>query len=645
MPQILRILMVEDNPLDAELALRELRQEGFEPHWRRVDTESDFLAALHPNLDIILSDFKMPQFDGLQALRLLVDRGHETPFIIVSGTIGEDIAVEAIKLGATDYLLKDRLARLGPAVKRALDQHRVRLAQKQVVGALRESEDRFRQLAENIKEVIWMSNPTTNQILYVNPAYEIIWGRSRDALYRSAQVWLDFIHPEDQARIRGAALLRQGAGEYNETYRIVRPDGTIRWIRDRAYPVRDGLGKIYRIVGVAEDFTDQKMMEEKFLQAQRMEAIGTLAGGIAHDFNNILAGIVGFNSLARQAAAGNAELLDYLDEISRASNRATDLVKQILAFSRTDNQALVPVQLRHIIAEAVQLLRATIPSTIKFEINLASNMPAVQGNATQLHQVIMNLGTNAAHAMRDQAGQLGIRLEACDLTEGDLREFPGITAGPCVRILVSDTGCGMDAATQKRVFEPFFTTKAPGEGTGLGLSVVHGIIRSHRGAIKVSSSPGLGTTFEICLPAVSALPTRRSIDPGLLQHGQGERILFVDDEVPLVRLGERMLRQLGYVVESENLVQAAWARVQRDPQAFDLVITDQTMPGMTGLELAKRIHELRPDLPVLLASGYSQVIAEEKIRAAGVREVLAKPYAVAMLAAAVSRHLEQSTAR
>ena len=634
----LRILFVEDSPSDTELALRELRRSGFVPEWSRVETEATFLAALHPGLDIVLSDFKMPQFDGLQALRLLLDRGLEIPFIIVSGTIGEETAVEAIKLGATDYLLKDRLARLGPAVKRALDQARARSERKQAEEALRETEDRFRQLVENINEVIWMTNPARTQFLYINPAYETIWGRSRHTLYKSAQHWLECIHPDDQARIRSAAIIKQSLGDYNETYRIVRPDGSIRWIRDKAYPVRNEKGEVYRIVGVSEDFTDKKQLEEKFLQTQRMEAIGTLAGGIAHDFNNILSGIVGYNSLARQAATGNAELLDYLDEIGRAGSRAADLVRQILAFSRTDNQALVPLQLRHIIAEAVQLLRAAIPSTIEFQVNLSSNMPAVLGNATQLHQVVMNLGTNASHAMGDHPGQLGFSLEACMVDESLARLLLDISPGPFVRLSVSDTGCGIDAATQLRVFEPFFTTKAPGEGTGLGLSVVHGIVRNHQGAIRLISEVGRGTTFEIYLPAIAATPLPAHDESGVIPRGHGERILFVDDEIPIVRLGENMLRQFGYVVEGENQVLQALARLEAHPSYFQLVITDQTMPGLSGLEFAERIHALRADLPVVLASGYSVALLPQRIQSAGIREVLAKPYSIATLAAAAQRH-------
>ncbi len=641
MLQPLRILFVEDNPQDTELALRELRRAGYLPEWSRVETEDTYLAALHPGWDIILSDFRMPQFDGLQALHLLLKKGLDIPFIIVSGTIGEETAVEAIKQGATDYLLKDRLARLGPAVKQAMAQNRVRLERKRAEDALQENENRFRQLVENINEVMWMTNPARSKFLYVSPAFVQIWGRSCEELVHTPEVWHESIHPEDRARIRGAAMVKTITGDYNEAYRIVRPDGTVRWIRDKAYPVKDESGQVHRIVGVAEDITDRKQLEEKFLLAQRMEAIGTLAGGIAHDFNNILSGIVGFNSLARQAAANNPELLEYLDEIARAGSRAADLVRQILAFSRVGDEVMVPVQLRHIIAEAVQLLRAAIPTSINFEVNLGSNLPAVQGNATQLHQIVMNLGTNAWHAMREKPGLLSISLDACTVNEPMARSLPGIGPGQFVRIAVSDTGCGMDATIQERVFEPFFTTKAPGEGTGLGLAVVHGIVRSHQGTIRLASETGKGTTFEIYLPAIAATPSPVSADPGLIPRGNGEHILFVDDELPIVRLGERMLQQIGYVAVGESRVSEALARLEREPQAYRLVITDQTMPGLTGLEFAAKIQALRADLPVVLASGYSVALTPERIQAAGVCEVMAKPYTIMTLAETIQRHLPQ----
>ena len=382
-------------------------------------------------------------------------------------------------------------------------------------------------------------------------------------------------------------------------------------------------------------------LEGQLRQSQKMEAIGTLARGIAHDFNNILAGIYGFTSLAQTAAKGNRELQEYLHEISRAGNRAAGLVRQILAFSRAQggDQTHAPVQLGGVVLEVVKLLRAARPSTIELTTELAPDLPAVLGNESQLHQVLMNLGTNALQAMADRGGRLSIRLDLVDVDEALVQALPDLQPGSCLRLTVSDTGHGIDAAIQQRVFEPFFTTKGPGEGSGLGLSVVYGIVRHHHGGIRLTSEVGRGTTFEIFLPAAAAQPPPEPAAVATAPGGHGERILFVDDEESIARVVKLALSQLGYLVESETAVMAALARLEREPQGFDLVVSDQTMPGVTGLEFSERVRQVRPDLPVVLASGYSAALTAESIQAAGVREVLAKPYSMEDLARAIRRHL------
>jgi CheY-like chemotaxis protein len=300
-----------------------------------------------------------------------------------------------------------------------------------------------------------------------------------------------------------------------------------------------------------------------------------------------------------------------------------------------------PVQLDEVVTEAVKLLRATTPALVEFEVRLAPALPPVLGNASQLHQVLMNLGTNAVQAMEGGAGRLLIRLDALTTEEAAAAAPAGLPAGPGVRLTVTDTGRGMDPATQERVFEPFFTTKAPGEGTGLGLSVVHGIVRGHRGAIRLASELGRGSTFEIFLPATAAPPQPEDEPPAVevLPLGHGERVLFVDDEQQIASVGKMILDQLGYVTESESEVLRALARVEADPAAYQLVVSDQTMPEMTGLEFARRIHALRPDLPVVLTSGHSVDLTPERVNEVGVREVLAKPYTTEQLARAIARNL------
>jgi PAS domain S-box-containing protein len=514
---------------------------------------------------------------------------------------------------------------------------------KRVELDLKESEERFRQIADNIREVFWILDIRARRVIYVSPAYELIWGRGVNALYQNPRNWLEAVHTDDQARVAQAMENVVISGRYRETYRVVRPNGSIRWILDQAYPVMGTDGNISRLVGTAEDITESRELEQQLRQSQKLEAVGTLAGGIAHDFNNILASVIGFTQLARQAAPDNRELREYLDHIAGGSQRAAELVKQILTFSRTSSPDLSVLNLDNLVREASKLLRAAIPTSIKIDVEISSDLPPVLANATQLHQVIMNLGTNAWHAMRDQPGRLAISVDTCALDDTQAHLTGATTGGKYVRLTVKDSGRGMDAETQKRLFEPFFTTKAAGEGTGLGLSVVHGIVRAHQGIIRVTSAINQGSTFEICLPAQTkllAVVDSSQSKPVLL--GNGEHILFVDDEPALAQLGARMLIRLGYKVTAFTQVLQALARIEHEPNEFQLVITDQSMPGLTGSEFAARIHKIRPDLPVILASGYAAALTPAHLKTVGIRKLLNKPYSEAELMTAIQSHLQSS---
>lgn len=455
--------------------------------------------------------------------------------------------------------------------------------------------------------------------------------------------FMNLMYPDPEYRERMLQEWSKRGDDYRDwEWDIVCKDGrkrTIAWSNvSKKLPIPG-----WSTWGIGVDVSNRLQLEATLRQSQKLEAVGTLAGGIAHDFNNILAGIYGYLNLARTAAGDNIEVLAHLDEIGRAGHRAAELVKQILSFSRAGDLALAPLQLNEVVTEAVNLLRATLPSTIEIHTGLPEDLPPVMANAVQIHQVVMNLGTNAAHAMRDRPGQLRIALDRCVVDEAMTRTMPDLAPGLCIRLIVSDTGTGMDADLQTRIFEPFFSTKGPGGGSGLGLSVVHGIVRNHRGAIRLTSRTGQGTTFEIFLPASASTPQRAKQETGQVVRGQGECILLVDDEVTLLKAVEFTLQNLGYTTVSENRPEEALARVATNPQAFQLVITDQTMPHMTGLELAARIRDLRPDLPVLIASGYSTALTTERMAAAGVREMIEKPFTMASLAALIRRHLPPAT--
>ena len=413
-------------------------------------------------------------------------------------------------------------------------------------------------------------------------------------------------------------------------------DGTIL---DRySAPVRDKDGKHYGRIWSFRDITQRRKLEQQFNQAQKMESIGQLAGGIAHDFNNILSAIVGNLYLAKLAAAEQPEILANLENISAASQRATDLVKQILTFSRQTKPEREPLKLNHVVLEVLKLLRASLPASIRMQIELAET-PTVLANATAVHQVIMNLGTNAWHAMRDQPGTLKVEMNVLELDEDFAKTRPDLHPGSYVQLSVSDTGCGMDCHTLEHVFEPFFTTKGVGEGTGLGLAVVHGIMKSHDGGVSVYSQPGKGTRFNLYFPVMATEVMVREIEAAPIPRGHGEHILFVDDEEALVKVGKKMLEHLGYVVTAKSSSLEAITLVRDLPEAFDLVITDLTMPGLDGVAFGRRLLQIQPRLPIILTTGYSGRMTAEKVRKLGFRELLSKPCTARVLAETVQRVL------
>jgi PAS domain S-box-containing protein len=509
--------------------------------------------------------------------------------------------------------------------------------------SLRESEEKFRQIAETINEVFWITDATMHQMIYVSPAYERIWGRTCQSLYEAPRSWLEAIHAKDRERVMGAARTSVAKGEYDETYRIQRPDGSVRWIHDHAVPLRNAAGEIQRFIGIAGDCTENRKLEDAFRQAQKMESIGLLAGGIAHDFNNILAGIAGNLYLAKMDAVEQPAILDSLENIAAASQRAADLVKQILTFSRQVKPEREPVKLNHVVLEALKLLRASVPSTIRIQTELAE-VPTVLANATAIHQVLMNLGTNAWHALRNQTGLLKIEMKALDVDEDFAKTRPDLHAGNYVQLSVSDSGCGMDSATLGHIFEPFFTTKAVGEGTGLGLAVVHGIMKAHDGGIFVYSEPGVGTTFRLFFPVIEIEGEPGKLEAASIPHGCGEHILFVDDEAMLASVGKKILERLGYVVTAHTNPLEAIAAVRDRAEPFDLVITDFTMPGMDGARLGAQLLQMQPHLRIIITSGYSGVMTAAKVSELGFRELLGKPSTAQTLGETVHRVLQSAAA-
>ena len=431
---------------------------------------------------------------------------------------------------------------------------------------------------------------------------------------------------------------------------VRRPDakGRAHWVSISGEPVFDLHGTFRGYRGVGRDTTKTKMAEEareklemQLRQAQKMEALGTLAGGIAHDFNNILAAILGNAMLAREDLGASHPAAESLVEIDKAARRARDLVQQILAFSRQQSAEHAVVNLREVVEECGKLLRASLPAAVELSVTLAPDSPNVLGDRTQIHQVLMNLGTNAWHALDGRVGCIEATLNALNVTTGLSGDAPGagLAPGRYAHLSVSDTGRGMDAPTLSRIFDPFFTTKPVGEGTGLGLAVVDGIVKSHGGAISVCSEPGIGTVFHLYFPAVDAGVEPAPVAAREQPRGDGQRILYLDDEEVLVIFAGRQLERLGYVVAGFTEAGDAFEAFKAAPDGFDLLVTDLNMPRASGLQVAKAFLELRPDLPVVLASGYLTDDLRAQAHSLGIREVIYKPNTVEHLAAAIHRLL------
>jgi PAS domain S-box-containing protein len=508
--------------------------------------------------------------------------------------------------------------------------------------ALIDSHARFVTVLDSIDADIHVSDLTTHEILFANKHVRESIGR--DLIGK--RCWEVFHLAEGPcAHCTSASLVDgdskpTGASVWEEKSPV-----TGRWYLNFARAIRWVDGRLVRIQ-IATDLTRFKELEAEgrriqgqLQQAQKMEAIGTLAGGIAHDFNNILSAVMGYTEIAMLELGEEAPVYRRLDEVLKAAARARDLIRQILTFSRQTDQQFQSVRLGLLVKEAMTLMRASLPSTIGIQLQLDSQS-AICAEPTQIHQVILNLCANAAHAMREKGGTLTLGLEDVDPDEGFYAEHPGLQKGRYLKLSVADTGHGMDPPLLARVFEPFFTTKERGEGTGMGLSVVLGIVKAHRGAITVDSRVGEGTHFAIYLPAaegdelqdlcrvIADLPTG------------SERILLVDDETTLVDLSRQMLERLGYQVTAFSSSTEALAWFEANPNGSDLVITDMTMPRMSGDELARRILAVRPDIPVILCTGYSESISKEKAQALGIREFVYKPMVISELAHTLRKALE-----
>ncbi|GAB4263332.1 MAG: hypothetical protein Kow0092_14150 [Deferrisomatales bacterium] len=480
---------------------------------------------------------------------------------------------------------------------------------------------------------------TAGRIEYVNPAFERTTGYARaEALGRRTNLVKSGVHDPSFYRELWQTI---GSGRvWTGRFTNRRKDGALYEEECTISPVRDEQGRIVHYVAVKRDVTTELRLEQQLNQAQKLKALGTLAGGIAHDFNNILVPILGYAEMAQDELAADGPVRLMLDQVIAGAERARDLVRQILSFSRPADPEQKIVRLTPIVSEVLQLMRATLPATIEIRQEFRAGRDVVRASPTQLHQILVNLCTNAWHAMEDDRGVLTVQLEELDGDDGVARRHPQLAPGPWVRLTVADTGCGMPPEVLDRIFEPFFTTREVGEGTGLGLAAAHGIVDSIGGCIEVESTPGAGTSFAIYLPLTSEEEEEERLGPRAGRPTGTERLLLVDDEETIVELGQQALENLGYSVDTATSGAEALERFAADPDGYDLVITDQTMPGMTGMALAQELLRIRADLPIILCTGYSPAATPEKVRAIGIRELVGKPTTVTELSEAVRRALD-----
>jgi PAS domain S-box-containing protein len=505
--------------------------------------------------------------------------------------------------------------------------------------ALQESQARFSELAENVTEVFWVSEPDRRRLLYVSPAYERIWGRTCNSVYADPLSWKTAIHPNDRKHVDEAVSDWTQTGNSEQSYRILRPDGSERWILDRAFPVRDASGKIIRIVGVAQDVTESRKLESQFRHAQKMEAIGQLAGGVAHDFNNILSVITIHTDLLTAKLPKGDPTRESLVDIQRAADRAAALTRQLLAFSRRQVVEPKVIELNSAVADSEKMLRRLIGEDVHLETALHPGLRAVKIDPGQLGQVIMNLAVNARDAM-PRGGQLTIETHNVELDETYARAHAETKPGSYVLLAVTDTGCGMDGEVLAHIWEPFFTTKGAGRGTGLGLSVVHGIVKQANGHLSVYSECDIGTTFKIYLPAVAenaqAVP---GMEKSTMARGH-ETILLADDEDHFRKVTAMALEHLGYTVLQASGGEQTQKLAMQHTGRIDLLLTDVVMPGMGGRMLAESLQASHPHLKVLYQSGYTDdAVVRHGILHAEVA-FLQKPFTLASLAAKVREVLD-----
>jgi len=626
------IMVVEDETIVSrgiQLALGNL---GYETSPAARTGEQAVSRALAEKPDLVLMDISLKgEMDGIEAAQQ-IRAASDIPIIFLTAYADDEKIERSKRSDPFGYIIKPFDEReLKVALETGL--HKARMEQR-----LKESEAKYRLIVENQNDLVVKFDPE-GHLLFVTPSYCETFGRKESELI--GEKFMPLIHEDDRKRVaESLARLKNPPHTTYHEERAMTVKGW-RWFGWSIRAIFDEQSAIVENISVGRDVTDMKQLEERLRQAQKMEAIGTLAGGIAHDFNNILSSILGFTELSLDEVKKGSNLHDNLNEVFIAGKRARDLVRQILTFSRQSDQKTAPIDVGMVVREATALLRAITPTTVQMEMEIPEKNFIIEGDATQIHQVIMNLCTNAAQAMKEAGGRLAVTLERVELGVKD--DATGPTPGKYVLLTVSDTGCGMAPDVRERIFDPYFTTRETGKGSGMGLALVHGIVASHNGHMDVESSEGKGSLFRVYLPLLDQPEGVSELLNDNELPGGHEHILVVDDEPQIVSFQKQVLKRLGYRVKAETDSMAALEAFRSAPGTFDALITDMTMPRMTGERLALELKKIRPDIPVILCTGYSDKISKEKAMEMGINAFLMKPVDRADLAKNLRRVLDAHT--
>jgi len=648
MPELMHVLIVEDLPTDAELTEREVRKVLGDCQFKRVETHQEYIAALAAfRPELIISDFKLPSFDGLSALKIALERCPEVPFIIVTGSMNEDTAVDCMKAGAWDYVIKEHVKRLGSAIEGALERQRLWAIRKGTEESIREHRATLNAILDSADFPIFSVNRGFRYTGF-NRAHALMMKAVYGADVRVGASLKEYQVPPEDWQADTKSLDRALGGESVFTAVTSGDEGPSRRHFEVTHnPVCTDTGDIIGVSVFARDVTQRKRMEaereqlqQQLRMSQKMDAIGSLAAGIAHDFNNLLSVILSYTGLALDDGSDGANLRESLLEIKKAAGRAVTLTRQLLAFSRKQVLRPVTLNLNETASGVEKMLQRLLREDIQLDLALAPDLGMAFADAGQIEQVLMNLVVNARDAMPN-GGKLTIETSNVYIDEDEAGRQVGVLFGHYVQVLVKDTGHGMDEATRARIFEPFFTTKDKDKGTGLGLSTVHGIVRQSNGNIWVESQPGYGTTFRICLPRDFTGTVSRSNPPMSIRQRTGnETILVVDDDETVRRVVCKTLERIGYRVLCAEGRDDAIQTVARHAGEVHLLLTDVVMPHMSGVVLAEELVKRRPNLKILYMSGHT----ENAVVRGGVVEAqiqfISKPFTTGELSGKVRRVLD-----